>query len=303
MLLRDQRLNEPVRRHFGLRCDPFARDLESQDDVFRCPDMRYITEAMWDTARHGGFMAVVGASGSGKTTLLNDLCERIATDGEPVTLVRPDVTGMGRNDREGRVLRVADIQEAILADLCPDEPLRRSPEARARQLKRALIAAKQNNRRVCVAFDEAHRMPTDTLRHLKRLREIFDGHTRLVSIILLGHLDLGIRLSSKTPEVEEVTRRCMVCTLAPLDDQLVAYLRHKLIPAGRALEDIITPDGIDALRERLGIAPLDAKVMGNAQASRAYPLGTANLMAAAMILAAASGAPKVAGAIIRMVGA
>lgn len=303
MLLRRQPLHAPTRKHFGLACDPFSRDLESHEDVFITPDTRYVTEALWSTALHGGLLAVVGESGSGKTTLLDDMEDRVARDSAPLVLVRPDVTGMETSDVRGRVLRVGHIQEAVIHALAPDASLKSSPEARAEQMRRLLSAARESGKRVCLAFDEAHAMPVTTLKHLKRLLEIKQGFTRLLSIVLLGQPELGIRLSERNPEVREVVQRCEVVTLDPLDDQLAGYLRHKLAAAGRALEDLVTQDGLDALRERLGVASLEARAKGQARASRAYPLACGNLLAAALNIAALAGAPRVTAATVRMVGA
>ena len=39
--------------------------MQGADDVFTTPDIRYVREALYQTARHGGFMAVIGESGAG----------------------------------------------------------------------------------------------------------------------------------------------------------------------------------------------------------------------------------------------
>ncbi len=292
MLLRRQPIGQATRTHFGLSCDPFSRDLVSHKDVFASPDIHYVRESMWTTARHGGLLAVVGESGSGKTTLLDDIEDRIVRDSAPVVLVRPDVTGMEASDTRGRVLRVAHIQEALIHALTPDAALRQSPEARANQLKAALIAARDADKSVCLAFDEAHAMPIATLKHLKRLLEIKRGFTRLLSIILVGQPELGIRLSERNPEVREVVARCEVVTLDPLDDQLAAYLRWKLQPAGRDLDALIDAAGLDALRAKLGITA------ARAGGSRAYPLLVGNLFAACLNQAAVAKAPRITAAVV-----
>lgn len=291
MLLRRQPLHQATRRAFRLTCDPFARDLESHEDVFLSPDIRYVREAMLATARHGGLLAVVGESGSGKTTLLDDLEDRIAREGLPILLVRPDVTGMELSDTRGKVLRVGHIQEAVIHALAPDASLRQSPEARATQMRAALIGAREAGQVVCVAFDEAHAMPVSTLKHLKRLLEVKRGFTRLLSVILLGQPELGIRLSERNPEVREVVQRCEVVTLDPLTDHLSSYLGHKLAAAGRDLTDLITDDGMEALRLRLGIGAREQRPV-------AYPLLVGNLFAAALNVAAEIGQPQITAATV-----
>lgn len=297
MLLRRQPIHQAARNHFGLRCDPFARDLETAEDVYITQDIRYVREAMRSTATHGGLLAVVGESGSGKTTLLDDMEDWISREDRPMRLIRPDVTGMEASDRRGRTLRVAHIQEAILHGLAPDARLRQSPEARANQVRDTLIAARESGLRVCVAVDEGHAIPVPTLKHFKRLLEIKQGFHRLLSIILLGQPELGMRLSPRNPEVREVVQRCEVVTLDPLDDDLEGYLAHKLAAAGRDLRDLIPPDAIDALRERLGITGPQGQRTG----SRAYPLAVGNLVAAAINLSAEAGAPVVTAAAVRRV--
>ena len=63
MLLRKSTLTQAARRHFGLARDPFNDEINSADDLYITPDVRYVREAMFQTACHGGFMAAVGESG------------------------------------------------------------------------------------------------------------------------------------------------------------------------------------------------------------------------------------------------
>lgn len=291
MLLRRQPLHQATRRHFGLSCDPFSADLESLDDIFDSPDIRYCREAMLATIRHGGLLAVVGGSGSGKTTLLDAIEEQIAIDGEPITLVRPAVAGMEETDGKGQVLRVRHLQEAVIHAIDETAALRQSPQARAEQMRRLLIAARDAGRRVAIAIDEAHAMPQATLRHLKRLLEVKRGLTRLLSIIILGQDELGVRLSERSPELREVVQRAEVVTLDPLDDALPDYLQHKLRRAGVDLAQVIDAAGLDALAERLGVLPLAQRRARPHERSSAYPLAAANTLCAALNLHADLGAP------------
>jgi len=53
-------LSPTAKKHFSLFLDPFREDVQGPDDVFLSPDQRYIREAMFSAAKHGGFVAVVG---------------------------------------------------------------------------------------------------------------------------------------------------------------------------------------------------------------------------------------------------
>ena len=87
MLLRKATLTQAARRHFGLPRDPFNDEINSADDVYLTPDVRYVREAMFQTACHGGFVAVVGESGAGKSTLREDLQDRIMREGKQIVMM------------------------------------------------------------------------------------------------------------------------------------------------------------------------------------------------------------------------
>lgn len=78
MLLRKATLNQAAKQHFGLFRDPFNDEIQSADDVYMTSDVRYVREAMFQTACHGGFVAVVGESGAGKSTLAKT-CKTVST--------------------------------------------------------------------------------------------------------------------------------------------------------------------------------------------------------------------------------
>ena len=58
MLLRKATLTQAAKQHFGLFKDPFNDEIREAADVFLTPDVRYVREAMFQTACHGGFVAV-----------------------------------------------------------------------------------------------------------------------------------------------------------------------------------------------------------------------------------------------------
>ncbi len=79
--------------------------MQGAEDVFTTPDIRYVREALYQTARHGGFMAVIGESGAGKSTLRRDLIERINRENAPVIVIETLYHCDGRQRREGKDLK------------------------------------------------------------------------------------------------------------------------------------------------------------------------------------------------------
>ena len=298
MLLRKATLTQAARQAFGLARDPFNDEIHSADDVFATPDIRYVREAMYQTAAHGGFVAVVGESGAGKSTLREDLADRIQREGRPIMVIEPYVLAMEDNDIKGKTLKAVHIAEAVLEAVAPGESPKRSPEARFRQIHRALQeSAKAGNKHVLV-IEEAHGMPLPTLKHLKRFFELKQGFERLLGIVLIGQTELAQKLSENNPAVREVVQRCEVVTLQPLTDgKLEGYLKHKFARAGADIAAVLDDSAIDAISERLNQRQRTQR--GVVETSLLYPLAVNNLVSAAMNMAAELGFDKVDGDAVR----
>ena len=291
MLLQNTPLTPEARKHFGLPRNPFVDDVQSTDDVFQSPSVRYVRAALMDCAQHHGFCAVVGESGAGKSTLAEDLEERIKAEGRDVMVIRPYVLAMEASDAKGKTLKSSHIAEAIAYALDPNLKVKSSPEARFRQVHELLRASRKAGRRHLLVIEEAHCLPVATLKHLKRFIELKDGMQRLIGVALIGQPELRDRLGSQNADVREVAQRCEVVQLDPLDAELEAYLRHKFARFDLKLDQVLTPDASDAIRTRLihmprGGKPSDAR-------SLCFPLVVNNLMCRAMNAAAKAGWPVV----------
>ena len=301
MLLRKQAFTQEARKAFGLTRDPFTDDVQDAADVFTSPDVRYVRESMWATARHGGMLAVVGESGAGKSTLRRDLIDRIRRESASMIVCEPYVLGMEENDERGRTLKAAAIAEAVIASVAPLEKPRRSAEARFRQLHHLLRESFRSGNRHVLVIEEAHGMPTATLKHLKRFFELEDGFKKLLSIILIGQTELRMKLSEQNAEVREVVQRIEIVELPALDNHLADYLAFKFKRVGLQLDQVMDAGAVDALREKLSIAKRGTRPNQRELHSLLYPLAVANVTTAAINLAASIGAPLVTAEIIKEV--
>lgn len=291
MLLQNEALSPDARKHFGLPRNPFLDDVQTPDDVYQTPSVRYVRAALNDCASHHGFLAVVGESGAGKSTLAEDLEERIKAEKKDVIIIRPYVLAMEANDQKGKTLKASHIAEAIAAALDPQLKVKSSPEARFAQVHALLKASRRAGRRHLLLIEEAHCLPSPTLKHLKRFLELKDGMQRLIGVALIGQPELRDRLSSQNAEVREVAQRCEIVELEPLDAELEGYLRHKFARFDLKYEDVFKPDTADAIRARLvhiprGGKPQDAR-------SECFPLVVNNLVCRAMNAAAKAAWPHV----------
>lgn len=292
MLLRRQSLSPEAKKHFGLIKNPFG-DLQSAEDMWASPDIRYVRECMYQTAKNGGFLAVIGESGSGKTSVLVDLEERIRQEKQPIIIIKPYIIAADESDHKGTMLKSAHVAESVLRNLAPLAPVRISPEARFKQLHAALISSHEAGYSHCLVIEEAHSMPLTSLKHLKRLLELQIGFTKLISVILIGQPELSIKLSERNAEVREVVQRCEVAMLPPIEPQrLSEFLAFRFARCGKKIADIIDDSGVDMITQRL---------ISKANTSQLYPLAIENFVIAAMNIAARIGSPVIDAEVIKEV--
>jgi type II secretory pathway predicted ATPase ExeA len=296
MLLRKLPLSPQARKHFNLFRDPFDHDVQSADDVFTTPSIRYVREYLWTAAKFGGsFVAIVSESGAGKSTLRRDLNDRIAREEAPIKVIEPYVLGMEDNDKKGKPLKASNIADAIIGALAPLETPRAGMEAKSRQLHRLLKESSRSGWSHCVIIEEAHALSIPTLKHLKRFLELEDGFKKLLSIVLVAQSELKLKLAVGNANVREVVQRCELIELAPLDAHLDEYLRFKFKRVGMELGDIFEANALDGIRARLIL--VDSK--SRETYSLMYPLMINNVVIAAMNQAAALGFAKVTADVVK----
>lgn len=291
MLLAKQSLTQQAKKTFGLFSNPFTGEVQSHDELFTNEDINYVRQALYQTAKTGGFVAISGESGSGKTTLRLDLEDRIQREHLPIIMIEPYIIGTEDNDIKGKTLKSGHIAESIIETISrgQEKPLR-SAEARFRQVHNLLKESSLAGNSHVILIEEAHSLPIPTLKHLKRFFELKSGFKNLVSIILIGQTELANKLSERNPHVREVVQRCENITLEPLTSTgLEQYLKHRIKAADKKLSDIITEDGIYAIAERLTQANGNGKI----ERSLLYPLAVGNLITGAMNAAADIGAPVI----------
>lgn len=297
MFLGKQSLTPQARKHFGLFRSPFDEP-RAIEDIWMGDSVRYVREAVWDTARNGGFRAVIGESGSGKSTIRGELADRILIENARVQVIEPYVLGLEDSETRGTPLRSTQIAEAIIAKLAPTQSPRQSPQRRFEQCHRALIDSSRAGYTNLLQIEEAHGLPDSTLKHLKRFTELKDGLRPVLGIVLHAQTELADRLSSRN--LREVAQRLEIVTLEPLDADLPAYLQFVFGRAGKQLDDVVEPGTLDALAKRL--MPVQRVRRGGREqlepANLRYPLAVNNLLTMAMNEAAFLGAPRVSAKIV-----
>lgn len=296
MLLRPETLTPAARDAWGLERDPFNDEIHTRADVWASKAVRYTRAALLDCALNHGFKAIVGESGAGKSVLAAELEQRIADEGRPVRMIRPYVLATEDSEAKGKPMLSTHIAAAVMRTLAPNAPKKSDPDSRFAQVHDTLRHSRQAGYSNLIVIEEAHCLPRSTLRHLKRYLELTQGFSRLVGVALIAQPELLVKLSDQSPDMREVVQRCEVVQLPAMDDELEAYVAHKLQRAGKAVGDVLAPDVCDAIRKRLVRMPRGGKAAD--AISVCHPLAVNNLLVRAMNAAAAVGMPKVDASVI-----
>lgn len=275
---------------FGLRRTPFSPHLEQAEDVFKGQGYQYAMAALTHALEQRGFVAIVAESGAGKTVVIRELEQEClprlgATESQRV-VIRPYVLGMEEDDRKGKTIKAGHIATAIMRALAPSERLKRDEQDRFEQVHQAIVQARARQRKVLLLIDEAHGLPTPTLRHLKRFAELSYGRSFLLGVALVGQPELIGRL--KRLDHREISSRLEIHHLGALAGNEVAdYLRHRLARAGVRYEDVFAADAAGALEAAL-------YQQGNtAGGNMAFPQVVNNMAARCMNAATLAGWPHV----------
>lgn len=272
-------LTMKVYQKFGLFQDPFNGDVTKAEDVFLTDETRFIAEFLYQTAKVGGMVALLGESGSGKTTIRRYAMDRIQSEGQKIKIIAPRSIDKAR-------LTTSAICDAIIQDCSAEKP-RSTIEAKSRQVERILTNSSRAGYNHVLMIEEAHDLSIPTLKYLKRFWELEDGFKKLLAIVLIGQVEMKAKLDeSQNWEAREVIRRIEVLELKPLGTgkEIAEYLDIKFKRLGKERAKIISDEGCEALTEKLRKQTRRAVVY-----SVAYPLLINNWVRRAMNEAAELG--------------
>lgn len=305
MLLRKHTITQDARDYFALPRDPFTNEMRGVADVFLNDNIRKVRAAVRNVAEHGGMLAVIAESGAGKSTVRKDLAKWIQGQQKSIVVIEPGIEGLDNQDRKSRPLKASDLVEIIITTVTPGAAIRQSYQARLNQMRDALRSSASAGNKHVMVIEEAHRLATQTLKHLKNFYEMDDGaFTPLLAIILIGQTELDWKLDEKSFEVREVVQRCEKRFIEPLDNDVEAYLRHKFARVDGDFDKVFAADAAEAIVARLRVS-VETKIRGQRSLgprSLCYPLAINNLVSGAMNLAHQGGEEHVTAKLVAQVG-
>lgn len=284
-------LYQKTMSHFKLTRHPFENEVHSIDDLFMSQSQRRVRESMVQASLNGSILAVTGECGAGKTELRKSFYD-YANQHHPELLII-----------EAMVIDKKRLTAAMIFDALAEElqitSMPNGLENRARKVERALKqSAKAGNKHVLV-IEEAHDLSNAAIKHLKRICELSDGFNRLVSVILVGQPELEAKLSLSNFDIREFSYRCNIMTMQPLGASVTDYIAHKLSRCNVDFKNIITPDAIDAIKQRLQGVVQYGITRSNGSKDMTYPLMVNTLLVKAMNEAASALEPIITAELIK----
>lgn len=246
-----------VMEHFGLS-KTFA-----QAEGFETDHHRQLLKDLKIAIHDGGIIALTGMLGSGKTVFLARLQDQLRQEGQIAVAESISFT----------VTRVTldTLKLALYSDLATDKDgeLPTKTEKSERALVRVMLRCQKP---IVLFVDDGHDLHGHTLRGLKQMIEKTRRRGARLTIVLAGHPRLKNDL--RRPAQEETGARATVFEFEGIQGhqrRFVTWLMEQCAP-DVALSDILAPDALDLLVERL-VTPLQIQHYLRRMLEEAYRLG------------------------------
>ncbi len=226
---------------FNLEEHPFRL---SPDPNFLCLSeqharaLAYIESTIWFT---DGFVVISGDIGCGKTTLIEKFLSELD---ETVTVARIAQT---------QVTPVQFLQGLLVQ--FGYKPFRMGKAELLATINDHLAGLMDDGRKVVIVVDEAQNLEPSVLEEVRLLSGVGGGREKVLSIILAGQPELNDTLDA--PELEQLAQRTRLRfhlkSLA--EDEIGAYIRHRLRVAGSGNREIFDEDTFELIYKYTGGVP------------------------------------------------
>jgi len=214
--------------HFKLKELPFRL---SPDPAFLYPSQihsrakAYMESTIWFT---DGFVVITGEIGAGKTTLIESFLREIDQDVVVAQINQTQVSPI-------------EFLQGLLAQF-GFSPFRMRKAELLATLNNFLIEQYANGRKVLLIVDEAQNLSNKVLEEVRLLSGVETTKEKVLRIILAGQPELNAKLDSD--ELIQLRQRVRLRfhLSALTEEEMGAYVRHRLAVAGAVERELFAPD-------------------------------------------------------------
>ncbi len=223
------------RQFYGLSLEPFNLNPDPKFLYLARSHFEAFSSMMSGIQERKGIILITGEPGVGKTLLiyaiLKDLTDKVKT----AFIFNPS---MG----------FQNLLESILLDL--NIPL----DAREKNIISLLVRFRgylnerlTREETVAVVIDEAQSLDNGVLESLLRFSSAEDPATKMLQILLVGHLGLEEKLNSEKflPYRDKIRVKCRIRPFTREEGR--GYLKYRLNLAGRDISEIFTPEAVSQI--------------------------------------------------------
>lgn len=216
-------------------------------DYFETEAFKSVLNSLEAAVMSGGIVTLTGIVGIGKTTVVRHFQDGLKKNNE-VIVAKSLAT-------DKRRVNINALYAALFADLPTPKDFKIPTQNEIRERKLQELIHKIN-KPIAFFIEGAHDLHWRTLIALKQVIETIEDAKGTLTIIMVGHPKLGNDLNK--PAMEEIGARAKLFSLDSWGQQKERYIEWVLTQCTKpktAIHDIVTPDAINLLAERL-ITPL-----------------------------------------------
>lgn len=262
-------LDYDVLDFFKLTRDPFAleSDPRSAEDSFTNRNLDKLMRRIEDAINFQGFVGILGQVGAGKSALKNRAVDKSRKSGKQHFLF-PKFAQMDK-------VNAGSIIHFIL-EYFEQKPRHRLVQAQT-QLENFLSELHERGQRICIGFDECHRLSDATLTALKNFYELgTGGYDRFLGLVLFGQPQFEKRLYSVN--FREIAERLEIITMPAMSKSAHDYIAHRLTLVGGSVEELFEKRAIDLIASQVE-TPLGIGNLANKALRAAYEKGEPKVLA------------------------
>jgi len=226
-----------VMEYFGLE-----KEFRNPGTFFEPPNSRKLYLDLKAAIKAGHLIALTGIVGCGKTTLCRRFKKKLFEDGMLVS------TSFAVEKE--RVTKSSIIQ-ALFADVNTDKKLKLP---RAVKFKEKLLCdlIRQHNKPVALFIDDSHEFAHKTLSEIKGLMKVSCGVGGILSVILVGHLNLLNKLKKSGVRITESKMTVLIMNgIKGNEKEYFSWLLEKCLKDGMKPNEVFTEEAARMLTEWL----------------------------------------------------